>query len=80
MPETLMGLLGMGLILAAYILNQLGKWSADNFFFDATNFLGAAMLVLYAVHIQGWQGWPFIVLNATWALVSARDVVLYLRK
>ncbi|MFH1588223.1 MAG: hypothetical protein ABIA76_02710 [Candidatus Diapherotrites archaeon] len=66
----LIGIIGMLLILIAYGLNQTHKWSQDDFKYDFTNFLGGALLFVYAFSLGSI---PFLILQAVWALVSLRD-------
>ncbi|MCA9360314.1 hypothetical protein H6785_02280 [Candidatus Nomurabacteria bacterium] len=69
---TLLGLLGAGSILVAFVLNQFGKWSKDSFSYDAVNTFGAFILIIYAHLITSY---PFMVLNTVWFIVAFRDVV-----
>jgi hypothetical protein len=74
---TLLGLLGAGSILVAFIMNQFGKWSKDSFIYDLTNALGALVLIVYAYLITSY---PFMVLNTVWFLVAFKDVITGIRK
>ena len=71
------GIIGAGLILLAFILQQTHVWKNDDFVYDFVNFIGAVLLVIYGVLIKGY---PFVVLNSIWAIVSLRDVFIDLRK
>ena len=73
----LLGILGMALILLAFLLEQRGIWKNDNLYYDLANCLGSFLLVAYA--IDG-RSWPFIVLNSVWGLYSLYDVVLDIRR
>jgi len=68
---TLIGVIGAGLLLIAFIANELGKLDAEAFAYDLINLIGAAFLVWYAVLLNSI---PFLVLEGIWALVSFRDV------
>lgn len=70
-PDLLIGIIGMALILIAFLLNQMSLWKNDDFLYDVTNFVGSVALAYYA-----WIGnvIPFIVLNVVWALFSLRDM------
>lgn len=74
---TLLGASGALLILIAFVMNQLHKWKDDYLIYDLTNFIGSALLVTYAVILKSY---PFLVLNAVWALLSVRDIVIDLRR
>jgi O-antigen ligase len=73
----LVGIIGALLILLAFILNQIHIWKDRDLIYDLTNFLGAVLLAIYGVIINGW---PFVILNSVWAIVSLRDVVLDIKK
>lgn len=74
---TLLGIVGAGLVLLAFVLNQLHKWRDDELRYDFVNFLGGTLLVIYAILLKAY---PFAVLNGVWALVSLRDMVNDLHK
>lgn len=74
---TLAGIIGTGIILITFILNQSGKWSAKSRSYDTANAIGSLILVGYAVMLDSF---PFMVLNGVWFVVSFRDVVKSLRK
>jgi hypothetical protein len=69
---TLIGLVGAGSILVAFMMNQFGRWSKDSFSYDLVNAVGAAILIIYAYLITSY---PFMVLNTVWFLVAFKDVV-----
>ncbi len=71
MYATTIGILGVGAILVAFLMNQTGKWNREDLAYDFLNLLGAALLVWYSVLIASY---PFIVLNGIWALYSLLDV------
>lgn len=72
-----LGLLGMLLILTAFAMNEFGKWSAETFRYDLLNAIGATLLVIYGIPAKVW---PFVILNAVWAIIGWRDVVKYTLK
>ena len=74
---TLIGILGAGLVLIAFILNQLHRWRDDELRYDLVNFVGGTLLVIYALLLAAY---PFVVLNGIWALVSLRDTVRDLQR
>ena len=74
---TLLGIIGTGIILGSFLLNQSGRWSAKSRSYDIANALGSIILVSYAVMLDSV---PFIILNSVWFLVSFRDVIKSFRK
>ncbi len=70
--STSIGALGALLLLIAFILNETHLWSENERRYDAMNLIGAALLVVYAWLIRSY---PFLVLNAVWALVALRDTL-----
>ncbi|HNU95860.1 MAG TPA: hypothetical protein PKH95_00435 [Candidatus Magasanikbacteria bacterium] len=74
---TFIGIIGAGLVLLAFIMNQTKKWKNTDLIYDFVNFLGALLLVIYGLLLKGY---PFVVLNTVWALVSLRDVLIDLKK
>lgn len=77
MLNTIIGVLGMSVILYAFLLNQLGKWSIKTIQYDLANLIGSALLVYYAFTLQSY---PFLILNAFWAGFSLKDVIKYFIK
>ena len=74
---TFIGIIGAGLVLLAFIMNQTKKWKNDSLVYDLVNFLGAGILIIYGLMIKGY---PFVILNLVWALFSLRDVIIDLKK
>jgi len=74
---TIIGIIGAGLVLLAFIMNQTKKWKNDDLIYDVVNFLGAFILIIYGLMIKGY---PFVGLNTVWALVSIRDIFIDLKK
>ena len=71
-PFLLLGIIGMLCILWGFLMAQTHRWSEDSFIYDLVNFIGSALLVTYAI---AGRAWPFLILNAIWALYSLRDVL-----
>ena len=65
------GVLGAVLMLAAFVANQFGVLDEKTLLYDVTNFVAGILLVVYGALIAAW---PFVVINAVWAVVSLRDV------
>lgn len=71
-PFLILGITGMICILYGFLMTQLHRWNQDQTRYDIVNFLGSALLLIYAV--EG-RAWPFVILNGVWALYSLKDVV-----
>jgi|CXWL01.1.fsa_nt_gi hypothetical protein len=69
---TTIGVLGAGLLLVAFVANQFGKLNARSFLYDILNFVGAGLLVWYAILLDSL---PFLILEGIWALVALRDFI-----
>jgi hypothetical protein len=65
---TVIGSLGVALLLIAFLLNVLKLMSADGYAYTALNFVGAA-LACYSSWLIAFM--PFVVLEGVWALVAA---------
>ena len=76
MVISLIGVVGAGVILIAFVLNETKKLSSESIVYDGANFLGGVLLSIYAYQLQSY---PFLVLNIIWLLVSLRDAVTYLK-
>ena len=72
-----LGTVGISLLLLAYVLDVTDKLSDDDPRFFALNFVGAS---LAAVASDLLPFWPFVVLEGTWAIVSAIALVRSLRR
>ncbi len=68
-----MGVIGATIILLLFVLNELGRIKNTNFWYDLGNFVGAVLLLVYAWSLGST---PFMILNAVWAFVALRDVML----
>lgn len=77
MFETIIGILGAAIILLCFILNQSHVWKDTDFKYDLLNFIGSGLLVIYGLMIHGY---PFVVLNSVWAIISLRDIILNIKK
>jgi len=69
---TIIGFIGALVITVGFLMNHLGRWNADDFEYDFINFVGAAVLAVYAWQIESY---PFLVLFIVWAIFSAKDVM-----
>lgn len=65
----IIGVVGAGLILLAFTLNEIRKWSVADLQYQIVNLVGAGLLILYSWLIASW---PFLVLNIVWFLVALK--------
>lgn len=75
--NILVGAIGAVVLLIAFVLEEIHKLSDESIVYDALNFIGAALLAVYAYLLQSI---PFLILNTIWSLVALRDVFLVWRK
>ena len=75
--ELIIGFIGMTMILFAFIMNQLNKWKNDSLLYDGFNAVGGILMVTYALLIKSY---PFLILNAVWAIFSIKDVFQSFKK
>lgn len=76
-PATLIGSLGVALLLVAFLMNVLKVMRADSYAYTWLNLVGAT-LACYSSYLIDFM--PFVVLEGVWALVAggalARKAVL----
>jgi hypothetical protein len=72
----IISLAGAMLILAAFALQQLGRWKSDEARYLWCNLVGSVTLTAIA-----WLGrqWGFLLMEGVWALVSAWGLLKPLR-
>lgn len=72
----IISLIGAMLILAAFALQQMGRWKSDDLLYLWANLLGSATLTVIAwMELQ----WGFLLMEGVWALVSAWSLFKRLR-
>lgn len=71
------GFIGVAILLVAYFLNLINKVKNSDFIYLIMNFIGAALSCLASVLLKYL---PFIILEASWTLVSAIGLFTYFRK
>ena len=69
---TVIGTIGVALLLAAFILNLLHMLRADGFAYSVLNLVGAA-LACYSSWLIDFM--PFVVLEGVWAAAAAYAMV-----
>ena len=75
--NDIVGTIGVGIILIAYFMNIFSFIKKDGVLFYVMNIIGAS-LACYASILINYL--PFIILEATWALVSVLGLVRVLKK
>lgn len=70
--NDIIGSFGVGLILVAYFLNTEKMLPKDGKLFFVLNIIGAAF-ACYASFLINY--WPFVILEATWTLVSIHGLM-----
>ncbi|MEP7278261.1 MAG: hypothetical protein ABI813_06450 [Bacteroidota bacterium] len=73
--NDLTGFLGVAILLAAYLLQQLNKLSKDGLPYILMNIAGAGLACLASYLIRYL---PFVILEATWMLASVVALVKWL--
>lgn len=71
------GFIGVAILLIAYFLNLINKVKNSDFSYLAMNFVGAGLSCLASVLLKYL---PFIILEASWTLVSAIGLFTYFKK
>jgi hypothetical protein len=75
-PAAVLGSLGVGLLLLAFVLNGAGRLTPTNRSYLAMNALGAG-LACWASVLLGFV--PFVVLEATWCAVALAGLIRWPR-
>ncbi|WP_396185473.1 hypothetical protein [Flavobacterium sp.] len=70
------GFIGVTILLFAYFLNLTDKIGKDSVVYLQMNFFGAGLACLASVLMNYW---PFIILEGSWALVSAIGIAKYIK-
>ena len=66
-PATLIGSIGVALLLVAFVLNMFKVWRTDATAYVGLNLIGAALACYssYLIHFM-----PFVVLEGVWAAAA----------
>ncbi|MCZ6687859.1 MAG: hypothetical protein O7C03_05945 [Gammaproteobacteria bacterium] len=72
--HDLLGIIGVVLILATYMLLQLEKLSAMSFIYSATNGLGASLILVSLIYEFNLSAF---IIEAFWLLISVYGMVRY---
>jgi lipid-A-disaccharide synthase-like uncharacterized protein len=74
---TIIGIIGMVIILTAFVLNLFKIVTQSTITYCVMNIIGSAFLLYYA--IVG-DSLPFIVLQIVWIIFSAYKIILIVKK
>ena len=72
--HDLLGIIGVVLILATYMLLQLEKLSATSFLYSVTNGLGASLILVSLIYEFNLSAF---IIEAFWLLISTYGIVRY---
>ena len=72
----ILGSTGVAILLLAFLMNLLKKWPQDSLPYILLNIIGAGLACASSVVIHFW---PFIILEATWTIVSIFALIKYLK-
>ncbi len=76
--ELALGILGMLLILAAFMMEEFERHTRhESLAYNMINLCGAFFLAVYAWSLESW---PFLILNIIWMLIAAWKLVEITRK
>ena len=75
--ELGLGIIGMTLILVAFVLDEFKKIRTDSVQYNLINIIGSGLLLYYAYTLQSI---PFLVLNGIWFLVAGYKIVRIILK
>jgi hypothetical protein len=75
--NDIIGTIGVGLILLAYLFQTFGWLNAKSKLFFLLNIIGAG-LACYASYLINY--WPFVILEGTWFLVSVIGIISVIKK
>jgi hypothetical protein len=70
--SDIIGSTGVALILIAFLLNLIGRMAADSRVYLVLNLIGATLTCISSIMIEFW---PFVVLEAVWALAALGGLV-----
>jgi len=77
MTYTIIGIIGLFLILTAFFLENSGRLNRKDIKYDSLNLIGATFLIIYAINLKSTI---FIILNGAWLLISLKDIIKWVIK
>ena len=76
-PDLLIGVIGMALILVAFVGNLFKKITEDFVIYNIINIVGALALAYYAYTLNSL---PFLILELIWAIFAGYKLLLIYKK
>lgn len=73
----LVGILGVGLILFAFIMIQLRIWSERKLNYNFVNLIGGVLLAIYSISLKNI---PFFILQLVWSIVALIKIIWIFRR
>jgi hypothetical protein len=73
MLTTIIGTVGLSLILIAFILNSFKLLSTDTQLYNLLNVVGGGLLIYYAAKLGSI---PFLILESVWTIFSIYKVIV----
>lgn len=73
MLTTIIGLIGLILVLFAFVLENTGKLHKKHYVYNWLNLVGSVFLIVYAIILSSWI---FVILNTAWVLFAAYFLVM----
>lgn len=70
--NTIIGIIGMALILIAFLLDLTKKVSSDSIIYNLINIFGSGAMVYYAYTLSSW---PFGILNGVWFISACYKLI-----
>ena len=76
--SLIVGIIGMILILVAFVLDEFFKtWRQNTLRYNLLNLIGSALLWYYAYTILSW---PFLILNGVWFSAAGYKLIVLMKK
>ena len=75
--ETIVGSIGVGLLLVAFVLNLLKVVSEDSPLYLLMNMVGALLAAYYAMASGSY---PFVILELVWGMAALIRLILNIKK
>lgn len=71
---NIIGAVGACLVLFGFYRVSVGRWKNKSFWYELDNLVGAALLIVYQVHLHAAIS---IVVNAIWAIVAFKGLTSF---
>lgn len=73
-PYDLVGIIGACLIFFGFYRTSIGRWSNKSFWYELDNMVGAALLIVYQLHLKAFIS---VTLNTLWVIVAFRGLTSF---